>query len=153
MNMSAYMEAISQWDTLAAEFGARWSYGVYRGRALMERGRYADAIESVETIVVEYESGTLADDGDRLDRTPPNLGEGLEVLAMACRGTGDLGRALEYIRRAVALEPANVSFLNNYGVLLAESGNIDGAKSQWNKVLSIDPDNAAVRKNLSAIEQ
>jgi Flp pilus assembly protein TadD len=150
MNMGAYAEAISQWDTLTAEFGPRWSYTVYRGRALVEQGRFAEAVESLEGIVAEYESGALADDDDRLDRTPPRLGEALEALAMGCRGEGETARALAFIRRAVELEPSNVSFLNNYGVILAESGNINGAKSQWKKVLSIDADNAAARKNLSA---
>jgi len=106
----------------------------------------------VEAIVSEYESGALAGDGDRLDRTPPSLGEALEILAMSHRGAGDEERAMGYIERAVDLEPANVSFLNNYGVMLAEGGNIDQAKSQWRKVLEIDADNAAAMRNLSAVE-
>ncbi len=152
MNMDAYPEAIAEWDTLIAGFGSRWSYVVYRGRALLERARYPEAITSVESIVAEYESGALAKDGDRLDRTPPRHGEALEILAMSHRGTGDSSRALEYIRRAVDLEPSNVSYLNNYGVMLAESGSIDEAKSLWKKVLEIDADNAAARRNLSATE-
>jgi Tfp pilus assembly protein PilF len=106
----------------------------------------------VEPILAEYDSGDLAGAGDRLDRTPPEREEALEVLAMSYRGEGDLPRALELIRAAVEGEPANVSFLNNYGVLLAESGSINLAKSQWKKVLEIDADNAAARKNLSAME-
>jgi Flp pilus assembly protein TadD len=151
-NMGAFREALAQWDTLIASFGSRWSYTVYRGRALLERARYAEAIESVETIVSEYESGALARDGDRLDRTPPRLGEALEILAMSHRGAGDSEQALAHIRRALELEPSNVSYLNNYGVMLAENGRMDEAKSQWKKVLEIDADNAAARKNLSATE-
>jgi tetratricopeptide (TPR) repeat protein len=151
-NMGAFREAIAQWDTLRARFGFRWSYTVYRGKALLERARYDEAIASVEAIVAEYESGALARDGDRLDRTPPRLGEALEILAMSHRGAGDSERALEYIQRAVELEPTNVSFLNNYGVILAEGGSIDQAKSQWRKVLEIDAGNAAAMKNLSAVE-
>lgn len=152
MNMGAYREALAQWDTLAARFGPRWSYSVYRGRALLEQGRYRDAISAVESIAEQYESGALERDGDRLDRTPPRLGEALEVLAMAWRSLDEHGRALEYIRRAVELEPRNVSFLNNYGVILAEGGNIDLATAQWKKVLEIDADDATARRNLSVLE-
>jgi len=151
-NMGAYPEAIAEWEGLISTYGVRWSYAVYRGRALLGRARYAEAIESLEAVVAEYESGELGRDGDRLDRTPPNLGEALEILAMSHRGAGDPTRGLEYIRRAVELEPSNVSFLNNYGVMLAESGSMDEAKSLWKKVLEIDADNVAARKNLSATE-
>jgi tetratricopeptide (TPR) repeat protein len=152
MNMGAFRDALAQWDTLSAHYGRRWSYVVYRGRALLQLGRFEEAIESVSEIVEEYESGSLANDGDRLDRTPPRHGEALEILAMSYRGVGDLPTALEYIRRAVELEPSNVSFLNNYGVMLAESGSIDRAISLWHRVLEIDADNAAARRNLSAME-
>ncbi len=152
MNMGAFREAITEWDTLIVQFGERWSYTVYRGRALLELGRYAEAIAAAEPILAEYDSGDLAAAGNRLDRTPPDRGEALEVLAMSYRGQGDLQRALGLIRDAVEAGPSNVSFLNNYGVILAESGSIDLAKSQWKKVLEIDADNAAARKNLSAME-
>jgi tetratricopeptide (TPR) repeat protein len=152
MNMGAFREAITEWDTLIVQFGERWSYTVYRGRALLELGRYAEAIAAAEPILAEYDSGDLAAAGDRLDRTPPDRGEALEVLAMSYRGQGDLQRALGLIRDAVEAGPSNVSFLNNYGVILAESGSIDLAKSQWKRVLEIDADNAAARKNLSAME-
>jgi tetratricopeptide (TPR) repeat protein len=151
-NMGAYSEATAEWDGLIARYGARWSYVVYRGRSLMGQARYAETIQSVEAIVAEYESGELEQDEERLDRTPPNLGEALEILAMSHRGAGNPTQGLEYIRRAVDLEPNNVSYLNNYGVMLAESGRIDEAKTLWKRVLEIDADNVAARKNLSATE-
>ena len=55
--------------------------------------------------------------------------------------------------RAAELAPANVSHLNNYGVILAENGMLAEAKAQWRKVLEIDPDNATARGNLSALER
>jgi Flp pilus assembly protein TadD len=60
---------------------------------------------------------------------------------------------MEYIRRALALEPLKLSHLNNYGVILAESGKIDEAKTQWRKVLEIDAENVTARENLSAFER
>jgi tetratricopeptide (TPR) repeat protein len=152
MKIGAYREAIDAWDTLIDRFGRRWSYTVYRGEALLETGRYREAIESVEAIVSEFESGSLEKDGARLDRSPPRLADALMVLAMSYRSTGDTTRALGYARRAVEIDPDNVSYLNNYGVLLAESGNIDGAIAQWRRVLELDADNVMALKNLSVIE-
>jgi tetratricopeptide (TPR) repeat protein len=151
-NMGAYRAAVEAWDELIGRYGPRWSYVVYRGRSYLGLARYDEAIQSVEAIVAAYESGELKQDGGRLDRTPPTLGEALEILAMSYRGAGNPSRGLEYIRRAVDLEPENVSYLNNYGVMLAESGSIDEARSLWKKVLEIDADNVAARRNLSAME-
>jgi Flp pilus assembly protein TadD len=84
---------------------------------------------------------------------PPTVGEALSVLGMAWRGRGDLARAREYLRRAVQLDPEDASQLNNYGVVLAESGMLPDAKAQWRRVLEIDPDNATAKANLSAFGQ
>jgi tetratricopeptide (TPR) repeat protein len=152
MNMGAYREALAEWEALVERYGPRWSYTVYRGEALLERGRYAEAIETVAAIVAEYESGTLESDGNRLDRTPPRLADALQVLAMSHRGLGHKSQALSYIERAVELDPDNVTHLNNYGVILAENGSIDRAKAQWRRVLEIDADNVTAVKNLSVID-
>ncbi len=100
----------------------------------------------------EYESGSLENDGNRLDRTPPQLADALQVLAMSHRSVGDKPQALAYIERAVELDPDNVTYLNNYGVILAENGSIDRAKAQWRRVLEIDSDNVTAIKNLSVID-
>jgi Tfp pilus assembly protein PilF len=43
--------------------------------------------------------------------------------------------------------------LNNYGVVLADSGMLPEAKAQWRRVLEIDPANATAKANLSAFGQ
>jgi len=152
MRSGRYEAAIGAWDHLTSRFGPRWSYLVYRGRALLELGRFDDAAASVGEAVAGFESGALEREG-RLDRTPPGLGEALEVLAMSYRGRGELQKAREAIERAVSLEPRNVSFLNNYGVILAANGMIADAKAQWRKVLEIDGENEVAKQNLSAVER
>jgi Tfp pilus assembly protein PilF len=72
---------------------------------------------------------------------------------MSYRGKGELDKALEYIRKALVLRPLKTSHLNNYGVILAESGKLDEAKTQWRKVLEIDDNNATAKENLSALER
>jgi hypothetical protein len=46
-----------------------------------------------------------------------------------------------------------VVHLNNYGVILAESGKITDARAQWERVLSIDPGNTTALENLSAFDR
>jgi tetratricopeptide (TPR) repeat protein len=152
MNSGAYDDAIAVWDSLITRFGQKWSYTVYRGEALLASDRFEEAIHTVEPILAEYESGDLQKDEDRLDRTPPRHGDALEVLAMGHRGAGDGEGALAYIRRAVEVDPDNASYLNNYGVILAENGKIAEAKAQWKRVLEIDPDDVTARRNLSAFD-
>lgn len=153
MSAGAFEDAVEVWDSLIEREGPRWSYLVFRGDALFRLARFAEAIASVEPIAGEVASGALAAGSERLDRSPPGLNHAFEILAMSYRGAGDVGKALNYIRRAVELEPLNVSHLNNYGVILAESGRIDEAKAQWRKVLEIDSGNTTARDNLSAVER
>ena len=84
---------------------------------------------------------------------PPSLGEALSVMGMAWRGKGDLARSRDYLQRAVAEAPNDPAVLNNYGVVLAESGMLPDAKAQWRRVLEIDPANATAKANLSASGQ
>jgi tetratricopeptide (TPR) repeat protein len=149
MKSGAFREAVAEWDALIGRFGSRWSYAVYKGEALLERGQYDAAIQTLVPVVEAFE----ADRGpDILDRTPPDRGDAYEVLAMCHRSLEDRETALVYIEKALALEPDNPSFLNNYGVILAESGRIGEAVAQWKRVLEIDADNASARKNLSVVE-
>jgi tetratricopeptide (TPR) repeat protein len=152
MKAGAFREAVTEWDALIGRFGSRWSYAVYRGEALLERGQYEAAIQSVTPVVEDFEADGSTRSPDLLDRTPPDPGDAYEVLAMCHRSLEDRETALVYIEKALALEPANPSFLNNYGVILAESGRIGEAVTQWKRVLEIDADNASARKNLSVIE-
>jgi Flp pilus assembly protein TadD len=74
----------------------------------------------------------------------------LDMLGMCWRGKGDRKKAQDYLSRAVALSPRDVSHLNNYGVVLAEGGMLPDARKQWQKVLEIEPQNATAKANLSA---
>jgi Tfp pilus assembly protein PilF len=115
----------------------------------MELGEYDAAVRLLAPVADALAAGRPTDPPDR---TPPDPAAAFEVLAMCHRGLGDGPAALGYIEKALAREPENTSFLNNYGVILAESGRIGEAVAQWKRVLEIDADNATARKNLSVIE-
>jgi Flp pilus assembly protein TadD len=81
------------------------------------------------------------------------VAEALAAAGLAWRGKKDLARARECLARAAALDPGEPSHLNNYGVVLAESGMLADARAQWTRVLEIDPGNATAQANLSAYER
>ncbi len=143
-------EAAAEFDTLVARDGHKWSDSVYLARAQVALERYREAISGLEAFALEVEAGRIDRASGRIDRMPPTLGEAFDVLGMAWRGRGDLARARDYLGRAVRLEPDDPARLNNYGVVLAESGMLPDARAQWRRVLVIDPANATARANLAA---
>jgi tetratricopeptide (TPR) repeat protein len=145
-----HAEAASLFEELVASDGGRWSDTVYLARARLALERYDDALAVLEPLARDVESGRIPRDSPRIDQMPPTLAEALDVLGMCWRGKGDRKKAVEYLRRAVALEPRDSSHLNNYGVALAEDGMLAQARAQWRRVLEIDPRNAAAKANLSA---
>ncbi|MCI0453326.1 MAG: tetratricopeptide repeat protein, partial [Candidatus Latescibacteria bacterium] len=145
--------AAREFETLVAGDGGKWSDTVYHARALVALSRFDEAIEGLSGFAAEVESGKVARTDPRIDRMPPTLGEALAIVGMAWRGQGDLARSRDYLQRAAAQSPEDPSVLNNYGVVLAESGMLPDAKAQWRRVLEIDPANATAKANLSAFGQ
>jgi tetratricopeptide (TPR) repeat protein len=71
----------------------------------------------------------------------PDDGEAHTGLGHCLLNTGMFEESLDAFKRAVELEPESVKFLLNYGKTLCMLGEYDDAKAQFEKVLSIDPDN------------
>jgi tetratricopeptide (TPR) repeat protein len=135
---------------LVASGGGLWSDTVYLARAQMALQKYDDAIATLEPLALDVESGKVSRQSARIDRMPPTLDEALDILGMSWRGKGDKKRAVDYLKRAVALDPDDTSHLNNYGVVLAEGGMLPEARAQWHRVLELEPQNATAKANLSA---
>lgn len=153
MRVAQYGAASQELEGLMAAHGTRWSYSVYLARARVELGRFDDALAALEPFRAEIDAGRADPGSDRIDRVPPTAAEALSVAGLAWRGQKDLARARASLARAVALDPDEPSHLNNYGVVLAESGMLAEARAQWKRVLEIDPRNATARANLSAYER
>jgi len=143
--------AIPVLESLTSESPDDETVRVYLGRAYYEQGRHQDVVDLFEAWL---ESGSVPDsDGSPSGAARPGLADACDALAMSFRGTGDLEKAALYSAKSVELQPDNPAYLNNYGVILAESGRIEEAKAQWRKVLSLEPDNAVAKQNLSAVDQ
>ena len=135
---------------LVVSGGGLWSDTVYLARADLALKQFDGAIGVLEPLALDVESGKVPRSSARIDRMPPTLDEALDILGMSWRGKGDKQRAVEYLKRAVALSPDDPSHLNNYGVVLAEGGMLPEARKQWHRVLEIEPQNATAKANLSA---
>ena len=101
------------------------------GSALLRLERYAEAVALLE-------------------RPRPERADLLALAAMALRGAGRRGDALLFAKDAAARAPRDVVILNNYGVLLAETGDVESALDVWRQVLEVDPGNTTARDNLKA---
>jgi len=143
-------DAAREFEQLATRDGGVWSTAVYLARARVAIEEWDKAIAGLEAFALDVETGKVERTSPRIDRMPPTLSEALDVLGMAYRGRKERKRAVEYLQRAVALEPDDPARLNNYGVVLAENGSLAEARSQWLRVLELDPENATAKANLAA---
>jgi tetratricopeptide (TPR) repeat protein len=153
MRVGDYAAALDVYRALAESEGERWSWCVYRARANVELGKFDDAIAALAPFREAVDAGNVDRKTNGVDRIPPTLAEALSALGMAYRGRKELENAREYLSRAVTLDPRESAHLNNYGVVLAESGMLPEARAQWKRVLEINPQDATARANLSAYER
>jgi Flp pilus assembly protein TadD len=59
-----------------------------------------------------------------------------------------VGPALDAARQSVRIAPQNPDLLNDFGLLLAQSGRLEDAAAQFERALALDPSNATIRRNL-----
>ena len=160
MSSKKFELAIPLWQSLLDGDAANRTARIYLGRALYETERYAEAVSVLEEWVGSQAEGGKkpSDNWSKFDEPDPaavgpGLDEAYDTLAMSYRGLGDLDKAEHYIALALAVAPESTIHLNNYGVILAENGKIEEAKVQWQKVLTLEPENSVAKQNLSAVNK
>jgi Flp pilus assembly protein TadD len=141
---------------------ATWNH---LGVARLRQGRAADALESLSQArrLAPADEDIRANLGQtllRLERyddlaallcTPPPVRADLLALrGLAARGRGRPEEALQYMREAARRAPRDAVIQNNYGIALAEAGDLEAAIEVWRDVLVLDPANTAARDNLKA---
>lgn len=80
----------------------------------------------------------------------PQRADLLALRGLALRGLGRSTEARDCLAAAASKAPRDVNVLNNYGVLLAETGDVPGALEVWRRVLAIEPANQTAQENLKA---
>jgi|CXWL01.1.fsa_nt_gi Flp pilus assembly protein TadD len=95
-------------------------------------------------------SGQFAAAASLLGAPRPARADLLALCGMALRGAGRTAEAVPLLAEAVQKAPGDVNVLNNYGVVLAETGDVPRALDAWRRVLEIEPANRFARDNLAA---
>jgi tetratricopeptide (TPR) repeat protein len=131
-----------------------------RAVALRMKGKKAEALALLETISAPSEAvnSMIADikDGDiadltgletKVQRTPDDV----NALTKLCHGfrTSNPIKAIEYCRRASALEPNELSHAIGFGAALVQAKQYGQAIELFRKMLTIAPENATIRANLA----
>ena len=88
---------------------------------------------------------------ESLKKSPgnPALQNGL-AWRLATAG-GNLTEAAEFARRALTLQPDNLSFLDTWGMIILKSGRKDEAVRVYRDIVSRDPKSVAYRTHLAAV--
>jgi Flp pilus assembly protein TadD len=97
---------------------------------LRGRGQYEAAIALLEPASTRFESPEL-----------------LVTLGSACRESGDIDAALLHTRAALALRGDYAPALANLADMLGDSGDIEAARTLYDKAIKADPKNAQARLN------
>lgn len=70
-------------------------------------------------------------------------------LAKRCVGDRNFDGAIEYVRKALSLDPSRPEAFNFFGALLEIKGNLSEAQKQYRAALSLDPTYKPAEDNLS----
>jgi Tfp pilus assembly protein PilF len=79
------------------------------------------------------------------------LAAALIAIGGAAMSEGRLPAAAESYRELVALDPRNADLRNNFGIILARTGDVRGAIAQFEAALQIDASHQAARRNLERL--
>lgn len=95
-------------------------------------GHYNDAIAILEEGKTNY----------------PEDGELTRILNSSYIGAGEISKALKSAKELVEAEPNDKTFRYNYGVILLQTNDFEGAEEQFKKALEIDPEYENASYNL-----
>jgi tetratricopeptide (TPR) repeat protein len=131
-----------------------------RSVALTMKGRKSEALALLETIdapseavramITEIKDGDIVDLAGleaKIQRNPDDI----NALTKLCHGfrTSNPIKAIEYCRRASALEPNELSHAIGFGAAMVQAKQYEQATGLFRKLLTIAPENATIRANLA----
>jgi tetratricopeptide (TPR) repeat protein len=110
--------------------------------ALLAQGRIEDAAANLRLVLAAIPA-------DQAARS--QLAAALIRLGGEPAGAGRYAAAADSYRELVDLEPHNADFRNNFGMILAKSGDLAGAIDQFEAALRADLSHATARRNLEQV--
>lgn len=84
-------------------------------------------------------------------RHAPRHGRTLALAGALAVQSGDMQRAVEWLRGAVEAEPADAASWNNLGAVLVQTGRHEEALDAYQRALDLDPDQANAWNNLATL--
>lgn len=76
----------------------------------------------------------------------------LKALGYLAQMRGEKAQAINFYREALALDPLEITSMNNLGTLLAKSGDLQAAETLWGKTFSLNEDVDEPGINLAAVD-
>jgi Flp pilus assembly protein TadD len=171
-------EAVTVLDKLIATSdagGGEWALYFERGTSLDRAGRWPDAekdllkalsLQPDEPDVLNYLGYTWVIKGEKLQQAmvmlqkaylaQPDSGEIADSLGWAYYNLGDFKAAVQRLERAVSLAPISPEINDHLGDAYWRAGRKTEAQFQWNRVLTLKPDDdlklAAQKKLISGLK-
>lgn len=105
-------------------------------------------MEALMALYAERQYAALAERAQHMTVRYPQHAFGWKILGVALKLQGKGDQALEPLRQAAALAPADVETHYNLGVTLQELGRLDEAEARYRQALEIDPVYADAYLNL-----
>ena len=139
---------------------ARWKSGDTPGALAALEPALAAQPGAAETLFNKYCVLVAADRGreaeaclDAALKTDPDYAPALLALARGRASAGWSAEAAAFYARILKASPYNLEALNDYGILLARSGDHSGAEELFRKALKVSPGLESARKNLTRLEK
>ena len=110
--------------------------------ALLAQGKLEEAATNLRLVVADVP-------GDRAARE--QLSAALIRMGGAAVAAGKLSTAAQLYRELVGLEPGNPDLRNNFGIILAQMGDLPGALDQFEAALKSNPSHQAARRNMEQV--
>lgn len=134
------------------EQGDPWQAAIHCRKVLSASENHAGALALLGECLAE--TGDLPGAGDNLSRAieidPTRAGSYLHLGEVNAR-IGRTREALRCFQLAEQLQPGDVNILNGYAVALWGMGQLDEARTLFERAIEVDPENAITRRNLQLL--
>lgn len=134
-------------DDVAVRCGYGISVGNFRAESSGQAGRLAQALQ-------HHQAGRLREARrlyERVLQADGRCAEAMHLLGTLIGQQGDPARALEWIDKAVAVEPGNALYRKNAAVTLVQLGRREEAVAAYRKAIESNPDFLEARTGLGGL--
>jgi len=110
---------------------------------------------AIDQVLVVHRNGRFGEAEKRyldLLESAPSHPELLHLIGVVALQTDRPSRAVDYLQQAIAVDPGQARYHNNYGNAVKAVGNGDGAEAAYRRALALDPDFASAHSNLALLQ-